>query len=124
MSDNLRGMLDLFIANATGGMGTLFKEEPNEPYGGTGGLKGDVLAHYRKFAELCEDDPARWGWWLTELREHFPLSKWENSAHQKSTILPGEEYLGIYAEDARKDIEAARRRKPPADEPPDPQIPD
>lgn len=62
MSGNLRGMLDLFIANETAGMGTVFRDEPTEPYGGVAGLKGDVLAHYRKFAELCEDDPARWGW--------------------------------------------------------------
>ena len=75
MSDNLRGMLDLFIANQTGGMGTVFKDKPTAPSGGVARFKGEVLAHFRKFAELCEDDTARWGWWLTELREHFPLSK-------------------------------------------------
>jgi len=110
MSDNLSGMLNLFIANQTGGLGTVFTDDGSEGHGGIASLKSDVLAHYRKFAEMCGEDPARWGWWLTELREHLPLSKWESPAQQNPAILPGEEYQGLYAEDARKDLETARSR--------------
>jgi len=34
--------------------------------------------HLHDFLSKCEDDPAKLGWTLTELRDKFPLNKWKD----------------------------------------------
>jgi transcriptional regulator with XRE-family HTH domain len=70
-------------------------------------------AHLEQFLDACDGDPARLGWTLIELRERFPLNKWEKASSSAISALakPGAVVAG-----ERLGLGPASSRKPEAGE--------
>jgi len=49
-------------------------------------VKRSCLEYLREFLETCGDDPAKVGWTQVELREKFPLDKWQSSSKAKAFV--------------------------------------
>lgn len=83
-----------------------FIRDSGPEYGSVDSLKEAVRGHYREFAGMCGDDPARWGWWLMEIRERFPENKWGRNVEAAA-----EELLQKSVRDLKSEIPVFPKKK-------------
>lgn len=73
--------------------------------------------HLQDFLNTCEDDPLRLGWTLIELRERFPLDRWENPPNSEIEAM-ARRILAMGVQMAESD-DQERQPKPKAVSPSD-----